>query len=104
MKIKQYSDDLYSVTFAAWSADHGEVDEKIEHLIGRCLEGGYMCHVCGYNNSTRQNMKKHVETHIQTAGYPCNFCQKLFKTRNSLNTHVSTHHREERKKQLNITY
>jgi len=88
----------------AWSADHREVDEKIETLIGRLPEGAFVCHVCGYSNNTKQNMKKHVETHIETPGYPCAFCQKHFKTRNSLNTHVSTHHREERKNQLNLSF
>ena len=90
--------------FTAWSADHREVDEKIETLIGRLPEGAFVCHVCGYSNNTKQNMKKHVETHIETPGYPCAFCQKHFKTRNSLNTHVSTHHREERKNQLNLSF
>ena len=90
--------------FAAWSADHGDVDQKIETLIGRIPEGAFVCHVCGYSNNTKQNMKKHVETHIETPGYPCAFCQKHFKTRNSLNTHVSTHHREERKNQLNLSF
>jgi len=86
----------------AWSADHGEVDEKIESLMGRVLEGGYVCHACGYSNAIRTDMKKHCETHIETPGYPCIYCQKHFKTRNSLNKHTSTKHREEKKKSAGL--
>ena len=81
-----------------WSADHDEVDGKIEDMIRQCPEGGYLCQVCGHINGKKQNLKKHAEKHIQTPGYPCSFCQNRFKTRNSLNTHVSTRHRDERKK------
>ena len=81
-----------------WSADHDKVDEKIAEMIRQCPEGGYLCQVCGYINGRRQNLKKHVEKHIETPRYPCYFCQQQFKTRNSLNTHVSTRHRDERKK------
>ena len=48
--------------FAAWSADHGEIDQKIETLIGRIPEGAFVCHVCDYSYNTEQDMKKHVET------------------------------------------
>ena len=84
--------------------DHHEIDQKIEAVISRLPEGGFACQVCGYSNNTKQNLKKHAETHMETPGYPCNFCQKQFKTRNSLNTHVSTHHREERKNQFNNSF
>jgi len=82
---------------SAWSTDHDEVDQQIESLIQKQIEGGYLCTACGYTNSVKKDLKRHVETHIETPGYPCSFCHKQFKTRNSLNTHLSTKHREERK-------
>jgi len=80
----------------AWNSEQ-EVDEQIESLIQKQSEGGYLCTACGYANSSKKDLKRHVETHIDTPGYPCTFCYKQFKTRNSLNTHLSTKHREERK-------
>jgi len=81
----------------AWNMDHEEVDQQIESLIQKNPEGGYLCTACGHINSSKKDLRRHVETHIDTPGYPCNFCGKQFKTRNSLNTHQSTKHREERK-------
>jgi len=81
----------------AWNNEHEGVDQQIESLIQKHNEGGYVCTACGYTNTAKKDLKRHVETHIETPGYPCNFCGKQFKTRNSLNTHLSTKHREERK-------
>eukprot|EP00092_Neocalanus_flemingeri_P013041 GFUD01014053.1.p1 GENE.GFUD01014053.1~~GFUD01014053.1.p1 ORF type:complete len:339 (+),score=79.24 GFUD01014053.1:46-1017(+) len=85
----------------AWNMEHEGVDQQIECLIQKNLDGGYLCTACGYSNSVKKDLKRHVETHIDTPGYPCNFCYKQFKTRNSLNTHLSIKHREERK-QYNV--
>ena len=85
------------VSVLAWNMDHEEVDQQIESLIQKNPEGGYLCTACGHINSSKKDLRRHVETHIDTPGYPCNFCGKQFKTRNSLNTHQSTKHREERK-------
>ena len=82
---------------SAWNVEHEGVDQQIESLIQKHTEGGYVCTACGYTNNAKKDLKRHVETHIETPGYPCNFCGKQFKTRNSLNTHLSTKHREERK-------
>merc|ERR1712142_285589 len=81
----------------AWNLDHEGVDQQIESLIQKHPEGGYLCTACGHINISKKDLRRHVETHIDTPGYPCNFCGKQFKTRNSLNTHQSTKHREERK-------
>jgi len=80
-----------------WTTGRGEIDHQIESLIKKQLEGGYQCVECGYTNIKKSNMKKHVETHVETPGYQCAFCYKQFKTKNSLNTHTSNNHREEKK-------
>eukprot|EP00092_Neocalanus_flemingeri_P015925 GFUD01017242.1.p1 GENE.GFUD01017242.1~~GFUD01017242.1.p1 ORF type:complete len:340 (-),score=89.84 GFUD01017242.1:39-1058(-) len=79
------------------ATSHGEIDEHMEALIQKQPEGGYQCVKCGYGNIKKSNMKKHVETHIETPGYQCTFCYKQFKTKNSLNTHTSVNHREEKR-------
>jgi len=75
-----------------------DLEGQIISLISTGPDGNYVCISCGYSIGLKHNMKKHVETHIQTGGVTCRFCNKLFKTRNSLNTHTSVHHREEKKK------
>jgi len=90
-------DQNYQGSNQVWSVDHDGVEHQIEMLIQKQPEGGYQCTVCGHSNNVKKDLKRHVETHIETPGYPCNFCGKQFKTRNSLNTHLSTKHREERK-------
>jgi len=74
-----------------------EVEQKIESMYQKQSDGGFACMMCGYFNKLKQNMQKHVETHIDTPGYLCNYCFKHFKTKNSLNTHTSQKHREEKK-------
>ena len=74
-----------------------EVEQKIESMYQKQPDGGFACMMCGYFNKLKQNMQKHVETHIDTPGYLCSFCFKHFKTKNSLNTHTSQKHREEKK-------
>jgi len=74
-----------------------EVEQKIESMYQKQSDGGFACMMCGYFNKLKQNMQKHVETHIDTPGYLCNYCFRHFKTKNSLNTHTSQKHREEKK-------
>jgi len=80
------------------SQNYDGLEEQIECLIQSQADGGFLCTACGYCNNLKYNMKKHVETHIETPAYPCNYCSKEFKTKNSLNTHTSVHHRDERRK------
>jgi len=79
-----------------WSSSE-DVEQKIESMYGKQPDGGFACLTCGYFNRLKQNMQKHVETHIDTPGYLCNYCFKHFKTKNSLNTHTSQKHRQEKK-------
>eukprot|EP00092_Neocalanus_flemingeri_P082237 GFUD01102903.1.p1 GENE.GFUD01102903.1~~GFUD01102903.1.p1 ORF type:complete len:132 (-),score=28.41 GFUD01102903.1:24-392(-) len=79
-----------------WSSD--QVEQQIESLYQKQPSGDFTCVTCGYLNRLKQNMQKHVETHIDTPGYICSYCYKQFKTKNSLNTHTSVKHREESKK------
>ena len=82
--------------FSVWCSSE-DVEQKIESMYEKQPDGGFACLSCGYFNRLKQNMQKHVETHIDTPGYLCNYCFKHFKTKNSLNTHTSQKHRQEKK-------
>jgi len=81
-----------------WTEGEKEINDQLEAMIQKQIDGTFLCLNCGYSVLKKSNMKKHVETHITTPGYYCKFCPKQFKTKNSLNTHTSNNHREEKKK------
>jgi len=85
---------LALVTSIAWS---GQVSSgsDIDSMYQRNITGDYICVNCGYTNKYKQNMQKHVETHIDVPRAICKFCYRTFKTTNSLQSHISTKHREE---------
>jgi len=80
-----------------WSTGLSEIDQHIETLFQKQSDGGYHCLSCSYTSIKKSNIKKHVETHIETPGYQCTFCFKQCKTKNSLHAHTSVYHREEKK-------
>ena len=82
--------------FSVWNVAQQDIDSQIEAAIVTQSDT-YSCSMCGYSNSAKNDLKKHVETHLDTPGYQCQFCDKVFKTRNSLNTHQSVKHREQRR-------
>ena len=74
-------------------------DKKILEFMTTQVEkdGDFLkCKACAYNNKNNtNNMKRHVEIHIEGLEFKCKFCQKPFKTRNSMSVHVSLKHRDE---------
>ena len=85
------------IFFPDWSSNE-EVEQRIELLYQQDPEAGFVCLTCGFVNRVKQNMRKHVEIHIEGPGYTCTYCFKSFKTKNSLNTHTSNKHRQEHKR------
>jgi len=76
-----------------------ETDVSIHSMFERQEDGEFICRHCGYRNRSKQNMQKHVETHVPGPGHVCRYCYKTFKTTNSLQTHTSVKHRSERERQ-----
>ena len=71
-----------------------EIDQKIEEYLVRAEDGSYSCGVCGKAGvSTKQNMQKHIETHIDGLSFPCQSCDKTFRSRESLRIHKSKYHK-----------
>jgi hypothetical protein len=70
-----------------------QIDAMIE-VIGK---GVYSCTVCGKEKQGRnstQDMRRHIETHIEGVSHPCNLCGKVSRSSNALHAHVSAFHRK----------
>ena len=61
---------------------NGEVDDKI-----------FRCTVCEKTMTHRENMKRHLETHLTGLSYDCNICGKTYRLKNSLANHKSLSHK-----------
>ena len=68
-----------------------EVAEAINNLIIWENEA-YTCKTCGKGDKRLQNMKKHVEIHIDGISYDCPLCDKTFRSKNSFNFHKYRRH------------
>ena len=74
--------------------DTTELDQKIQELI--IVKGGtFTCSLCGKTASTKHNLGKHVETHIEGLSFPCQQCDRSFRSRNTLQKHKSVNHKSE---------
>jgi len=84
----------YQDSTRGWKFSPNEIDyqNQIESFIDK-TDQGYQCIKCGYSSMRKFNLKKHVETHMETLGYQCPLCNKQCKTKNSLDVHNSTFHR-----------
>merc|ERR1712150_328819 len=72
-----------------------EIDQKITEYLVRAEDGSYSCGVCGKagdnTRNQRQNMRKHLETHMEGLSFPCHSCDKTFRSRHNLSNHKSRH-------------
>ena len=76
-----------------------EIDATLNENL-EALEGGhYRCRLCGKDSlgmksrNRRQNMKNHVETHVEGLSFNCQHCGKVFRCENSLFKHKSLKHK-----------
>ena len=73
------------------SNDVSEVENTVNQYIERCEDGSVKCTVCGKVDVSRnkmQNLRNHIETHLEGFSFPCQLCGKTFRSRNSYNTHT----------------
>ena len=68
-----------------------ELDLQIEEMTEK-NEGMWKCKVCGKTSKYKNNVRRHVETHIKGLSYECHFCNKNAANKNSLNVHMSRYH------------
>ena len=74
---------------------------KLDSMMEKIEDGEYKwkCTVCGKANKgrtgiARQDMRRHIETHMEGLAYPCNQCEKISRSSRALIDHVSRHHRK----------
>ena len=74
--------------------ENGELDAKINTMLGN-VDGIWTCSTCGKTdrNNRKDNMRKHIETHIEGVSHPCGHCGKIFRSRNNLQVHISRTHK-----------
>ena len=67
------------------------MNEQLEQSLEKHM-GLWKCKICDKTAKSKNNLKKHIETHIEGLDYTCNKCTKTFATSISLSTHVSNIH------------
>ena len=69
-----------------------ELKKKIEQMYTKGLDSLFRCTVCGKTSRRKDNMKEHVEYHIEGLNYRCVICGKVLKSSGSLRTHKIKNH------------
>ena len=78
------------------NGDQQEIDRKVDEHIETCKDGSLKCSFCGKvdnGNNRKQNMRSHVETHLEGISYQCQFCEMTFRSRNPYRIHRSRSHK-----------
>ena len=70
-----------------------EVESKFGELVTRGEDNLYKCTVCEKKMGHKNNMRKHLETHLTGLSYDCQYCGKSFRFKNSLQCHQYTIHK-----------
>merc|ERR1712126_340607 len=85
--------DITTITTNA--KDIKNVMEKVNEYIEKCSDGSFRCTVCGKTNNKRnaaQNMRNHIQTHLEGMSFSCNLCQMNFRSSNAMHIHKTRNH------------
>lgn len=92
---KQISDTDLDARVRASVRDTGVSSEKIATYIAGpdAKDGKYVCLFdnCGSRFGRKENIKSHVQTHLDDRPYQCDVCDKLFVRGHDLKRHLKTH-------------
>ena len=69
-----------------FEANNSEVESKFEELIVKD-DNGYRCTVCEKHMKKKNDMRRHLETHLTGLSYECQLCGKSFRSDNALCKH-----------------
>ena len=69
-----------------------KAQQETETMYEQWFQGMWGCKICGYTSPFKNNMKKHVEKHIEGSAYPCGRCGRSLKTTESLRIHYLKSH------------
>ena len=73
-----------------------DVKMKVLEYYGKDEAGNSGCKICGKvmrGKNHTQDMKRHIETHLDGITYSCRICGKQFRSSHSLRYHKSFYHR-----------
>merc|ERR1712126_67867 len=85
-----------ATTFSINVDDVNNVKEKINEYLKKCSDGSYMCKICGKTGNNRnapQNLRNHIQTHLEGLSFSCNLCQKNLKSLRNLEQHKYSFHK-----------
>jgi len=90
-----YQEDLHQGMGDAGAAGQDRSFLNIYVVKGEDGLNGWLCTICGKNNTQKCNVLSHVESaHFPgTFLYTCSYCAKELKTKNALNIHIRREHR-----------
>lgn len=92
---KQINDTDLDARVRASVRDTGVSSEKIAAYIAGpdVKDGKYVCLFdnCGSRFGRKENIKSHVQTHLDDRPYQCDVCDKLFVRGHDLKRHLKTH-------------
>ena len=74
-----------------------DLKTKIETLMENINDGErnkWRCKVCGKIALLKNDVRRHVESHIEGVSHPCNLCGKVSRSNSALKVHVSAYHRK----------
>ena len=72
--------------FDAVAMNTEEIELKKKELYQK-TDGIWICLACVYTSNRGDNIRKHVETHLEGLCYTCNLCNKEFRSKDSLTNH-----------------
>ena len=75
--------------------EHDELDEKINTMLEK-VDGIWACSMCGKvaKNNRKDNIRKHIETHIKGVSHICELCDKICSTRANFQVHMARIHQQ----------
>ena len=88
---RHYRKTTETIQAVAVQGENFDVKDAVNNLIIWENEA-YVCKTCGKGDKRLQNMKKHVEIHIDGISYDCPLCDKTFRSKNSFNFHKYRRH------------
>ena len=89
-QFKAPSNDISKVGVGSMSSE--EIEAKIKELYEK-VDGVWRCLACEYNEPKPNNIRRHVELHIEGLSYTCPLCNMNFRSKTILNNHKARAHK-----------
>ena len=88
----KYDEYEKSVSLVNQDYSKEELAKIVDDLI---IKNGNMtvCKSCGKTSKWSQQMRQHVEIHIEGLSFPCPHCEYTFRSRNILKCHIQRSHK-----------